>query len=148
MEDFGTHSQCFTNVVSTDRAYHKLLECDRSIRVCTAIDDVHHWNRQCIGIDTTDIAVQRHIQSLGCCLCYCQRNAENSVSAKLTLGRSTIECQHHIVDCALVGYAETFQFGRNNIVYVLYCLQNTLTAKTFLVAIAKFECFVFTCRCT
>ena len=125
MEDFGTHTQCFANVCSTNRAYHKLLECDRSVRVCATVDDIHHRYWQCVSVRTTDIAVQRHIQRLSCSLRYCQRNAENSVSTQLALCRSTIEFQHFIVDCTLFCYAEAFQCWSNDVVYVLYGFQNT-----------------------
>ena len=46
VEYFSTHSYTFSDAWSTYRANHELLERDRSVRVSTTVDDVHHRNRK------------------------------------------------------------------------------------------------------
>ena len=57
VEYFCTHTNAFFDRRSTHWTNHKLLESNRSIRVCATVDDVHHWNGQRISVDTTDITI-------------------------------------------------------------------------------------------
>ena len=56
VEYFRTHAQAFAKDLRTDGANHKFLECDRGIGMRSAIDDIHHWDRQDLGIAATDVA--------------------------------------------------------------------------------------------
>ena len=75
MEDFGPHTQTFTETASSNRTDHKFLESDRGIRMRTAIDNIHHRDRQYICIRPADITVKRQVQIVCCRLGNSQRNA-------------------------------------------------------------------------
>jgi len=73
MENFSTHAQGFFEAASTDGANHEFLEGDGGIRVRATVDDVHHRNGQHVGVDTTDVTVQGHVQVIGSSLGYSER---------------------------------------------------------------------------
>ena len=75
MEDFGPHTQTFTETASSNRTDHKFLKSDRGIRMRTTIDNIHHRDGQRLGVRTADIAVQRQVQIVCCRLGNSQRNA-------------------------------------------------------------------------
>ncbi len=89
-------------VSSADRNDHELLEVDRVVGMGAAIDDVHHRNRQDMGVRTADIAVQRQTGGLGGSLGDGERHAEDGVGAEARLVRRTIELDHQVVDLDLV----------------------------------------------
>ena len=66
MEDLSRHPQGFRKAGSAYRHDHELLEVYRVIRMLAAIQDVHHRNRQLLGIDSPDIPVKRHPKRLCC----------------------------------------------------------------------------------
>ena len=45
VEHLGAHAQPFPERSGSDRTDHKFLERDRSVRMRTAVDDIHHRNR-------------------------------------------------------------------------------------------------------
>ncbi len=57
MEYFCSHTQAFTETLCTYRANHKFLKCYRSITMRTAIDNIHHRNRQYIRICSAYITI-------------------------------------------------------------------------------------------
>ena len=145
VEYLSTHTYSLLDACSTNRTNHELLECDRSVRVCTTVNDVHHWERHCVAVATTDVAVQRDVKSLSSSLCCSQRNTEDSVSTELTLCRSTVECKHLLVNGTLVEDAVALESRSDDSIYILNSLQNALAEVTTLVAIAELESFVLTC---
>ena len=114
----------------------------------TTIDNVHHRNRKYVGVSATNVAIERHIQSFGSRLSHSQAHAQNGVSTQVALRRRTVEVEHLIVDGALIEHIVATKRGSNNVIDILNSFQNALATITSLVAIAKFECFVFTCRST
>src|SRR5690606_38218770 len=68
VENFRTITNSFTNGRSADRKNHEFLEIDRIVGMCAAIDDVHHGNRQDMGVCAADVAVKRQTGCLGCSL--------------------------------------------------------------------------------
>ena len=116
--------------------------------MCAAVENVHHRNREYIGVSATNVAIKRHIQGFGSRLSYSQAHAQNGVSTQVALRRRTVEVEHLIVDGALIEHIVATKRGSNNIIDILNSFQNALTTITSLVAIAKFECFVFTSRST
>ena len=102
MENLSAHTDSLSLALCAYRADHKLLECDRSVRVCTTVDDVHHRNRKYISVGSADVAVKRHIEIVCCSVCNCKADAEDGVCAELALGRSAVELNHSLVDRPLL----------------------------------------------
>ena len=59
MKDFGAPAQRVREGFRANGHGHKLLEVDVVVGVGASVDDVHHWNRQDVGIYSTKIAVER-----------------------------------------------------------------------------------------
>ena len=83
MEHLCTHTDGLFLIRSTHRTNHKLLEGDWRIRVSTAIDDVHHRNGKGVSVATTDVAIQRDVEILGCSMSHCKRYAKNSIGSQV-----------------------------------------------------------------
>ena len=107
--------------------------------MCTTVHDVHHRYGQCVGVAATYISIKRYVQRFGGSLSTSQRYAKNSVSSQFRLCRSAVECQHLIVDCALLQHAITLQRRCDNLVYIVNSLQHTLTQIALFVAVAQFQ---------
>ena len=60
MEHFGALLQRFRPRTSTYRHNHKFLEIDGIVRMFSAVNNIHHGNRQSLGIYTANVIVQRH----------------------------------------------------------------------------------------
>ena len=58
VEYLSTHTYSLADACSTNRTNHELLECDRSVRVSTTVNDVHHRERHCVAVAAADVAVQ------------------------------------------------------------------------------------------
>ena len=57
MENLCAHTKPLTETLRTYRTNHEFLKSDRSVGVRTSIDNVHHRNRQHVGICSTDITI-------------------------------------------------------------------------------------------
>ena len=144
MENFCSHTDCFAFCLSTNRSNHKFLEGNRSIRVSTSVDNVHHWNWEHVSICTTNIAVERNIESLCCSLSCCKRNTKNSICTKFALCRSSIECEHFHIYSALFKNVKALQSWCDNFVYIIDCLKNAFSTVASFVTVTKFKSFIFT----
>ena len=114
----------------------------------TTVDDVHHRNREHIGVGSADVAVQRHVKIVCCCMCNCKAYAEDCVCAELALGRSAVEFDHGLVDRPLLESGHTDDSRSDNVIDVGNCLEHALSAVTALVTVTKLESLVLTCRCS
>src|SRR5690606_23849623 len=85
-----------------DRYDHEFLEVDRVVGMRSAIDDVHHRDRQNVRPGTSDIAVERQVGSLGRRLGDREGDAENGVGAEARLVRRAVELDHRPVYLDLV----------------------------------------------
>ena len=148
VEDFSTHAETFAEAACTHRADHEFLESDRSVRVRATIDDVHHRYGQYIGVRATDVAIEGDVEVLSGSLSDGERYTEDSVSAEVTLGLGAIESDHLQVDLTLVQGAHAVELRCDDVVDVLYCLEDTLTEVATLVAVTELESFVFARGCT
>src|SRR5690606_1444451 len=69
MENLCSPAQCFGERRRTNRHNHKLLKRDWCIRVRSTIDDIHHRDRQSIGIHSADVTVKWLAALLRCSFC-------------------------------------------------------------------------------
>src|SRR5690606_20636194 len=148
MENLCSPAQCFGERRRTSRHNHKLLECNRCIRVRSTIDDIHHRDRQSIGIHSADVTVKWLAALLRCSFCDSQGNAQDSVSTKFTFVLRTIQFKHNLIDGILFEHVYALQCFSNNRIDIFYCLQNALTQVYAFVAVAQFNCLVSACRST
>ena len=114
----------------------------------TTVDDVHHRNRHCVRVASTDVTIERHIESFSSSLCSSQRYTEDSVRTEFALCRSSVEGKHLVVYGTLIEDIVAFQCRCDDCVYVLNSFQNAFAQVTVLVTVAKLEGFVLTCRCS
>src|SRR5437867_1171261 len=86
---------------------HKLLEIDRRIRVSAAINDVHHWNRQHLGIWTAQILEEREPELTGRGSSCRERDGKDCVRPELGFVRLAIESDHRLIEPDLIERVET-----------------------------------------
>ena len=67
-----------------------------------AVHDVEHRHRQHVGIDTTDVAVEREVELVGRGPGHRHRGAEDRVRAELALVGRAVEIDHPEVDAPLI----------------------------------------------
>ena len=144
MEDFSTHTQTFAEAAGTYGTDHEFLEADGGIGVGTAVDDVHHRNRQNFAVAAADVAEQGQIQVVGSCVGTGQRNTQQSVGTQIALGFGAVEFDHGSVDFDLIHYIHTFQFGEDLFVDIVDSGHNAFAQVTALIAVTQFKSFVFT----
>ena len=108
-----------------------------------AVDDVHHRDREDIGVGAADVAVQRKTEFLGGRLRDSEGNAEDGVRAELGLGRGAVEFDHGLVDSTLVGGHHAHDRRGNDLVDILHSLENALAAIAG-TAVAELESLVLT----
>ena len=147
MEHFGTHAQAFAERGCAYRANHEFLERDGSVAVCATVDDVHHRDRQCVGVGSADVAIERHVKVVCTCLGHCERYAKDGVGTEFRLGGSAVECKHLVVDCTLLERRHSDECGSYDFVDVFNCFLSAFATVAALVAVAQFESFVFAGRC-
>uniref|UniRef100_A0A0N4ZDA9 LigA n=1 Tax=Parastrongyloides trichosuri TaxID=131310 RepID=A0A0N4ZDA9_PARTI len=102
VEDFRAHAQGFREALGAHRQDHEFLKINRVIRMCAAVDDVHHWHRQDMGVDAADIAVERQAGRNGAGLGHGQRHAQHGVGAQARLVLGAVQFDQGFVDAALV----------------------------------------------
>ena len=120
MENFCSFSKRMRERICLHWHNHKLLERDRSIRVRTSIDDIHHRNRQSIGIYTAHIFIKRHSKVRRCGSCHCQRNPKNSISPEFSFIFSSISLYHDLVDEVLLSDRKPNDFRSDDFPYIFY----------------------------
>ena len=123
------------------------MDVNLVVRVRTAVENVHHGHRQRVGIHPTDVAIQRLSRAFRCGVCCGQGNAKYGVRTNLAFIARAVEVNHGLVDGTLIKHVEAQQFVREHIVDVVNRLCHAFT-HPFRTAIAQFNGFVDTCRCT
>ena len=71
-----------------DRDDHELLDVDVVVGVHAAVEHVHHRNRQHVGADPADVAVQGQADLVGRGVGHRERDAEDGVGAEAGLVRA------------------------------------------------------------
>ena len=131
----------------TYRHNHAFLDIHVIIRMCTAVHDVHHWNRQGICVGTAQILIQRESTGLRGCLSYRQRNSEDGISTQTALVTGSVQSDHHFIDASLIGRFHTNQMKGNFLIYIFNGLQYAFAIITGCISISEFCCFKHTGGC-
>ena len=148
VEHLCTHADTFLEAACADGTDHELLEADGSVRVCAAVDDVHHRHGEAVSVASADIFVEGEIEIVGSSLGYGERYTEDSVGTEIALGVSAVESQHGLVNLDLVECAHTLEGFGDGAVYVGHSLLHALAHVASLVTVAELESFVYAGRCT
>ena len=146
VEDLGAPAETFGEGLRADREHHELLEVDGGVRVRTAVEDVHHRNRQRLRERATDVTEERHPELLGRGVRHRHRDAEDGVRAERLLRRSAVRLDHRAVDADLIGSITPENNLGEALVHVLDGLRDTLAPIALLVAVAELQRFVFAGR--
>ena len=142
MENLGAHPQPFAEVGGPDRSNHEFLKGDRCIRMRAAIDDVHHWHGQRLGVGATNVAIERLAEVLGGGFGAGHRHGQDRVGAQVGLGRRAVQLDHEPVNLDLIRNLHADQLGADLLVDVCDCRQNALAEIALGVAVAQFDSFV------
>ena len=90
------------------------------------VHDIHHRDRQDLGVGAADVAEQRQLKGHGSRLGGGQGNAQDGVGAQLALGGGAVELKHARVDVDLVGGVAADQLRGDQLVHVLHGLEDPL----------------------
>ncbi len=86
----------------------------------TAVQDIHHRNRQNAGVDAADVFIERQADEISRRPSYSQGNAESCISAEFGFVGCSIESNHKIVDPSLIQNIFADDFGGNDVVDILH----------------------------
>src|SRR5579872_1792173 len=125
---------------------HELLKVERVLRMLTAIDDVHHGDRQLRGRTTTQITIERYACSRSRGARDSHRDAKDGVRAEPGLVFGAVERDERSIDRVLRGGWHAYEALANDAICMGHCPKHTFSAVAGCIAIPKFERFVATRR--
>ncbi len=102
-----------------------------------AVENVHHGRGQQVGVDATQVLVQRKTRRLGSGAGNCQRHAQNGVGAEIGLVGGTVRGNQRGIDGALVEGVEAHDGVSALVIDVLDGLRDAFAQVATLVAIAQ-----------
>ncbi len=146
MEDFHAGPQRLGETSRSDRHNHKLLYVYVVVGMSSAIEYVHHGHRQRLGVDASDVAIERQAKVLCRGTCRCERDAEDCVCTEAALVLRAVQLYQHPVNQTLIEGVHSNQFRLNLAVHVCYRFADTFAEESLIVTIAKFESLRFTGR--
>lgn len=144
MVDFRAHAKRFSEIRSADRHDHAFLNIDIVVRMRTAVHDVHHRDRQIVGIDTAEILVQRKTGGLCCCMSGSEGDTEDGIRAKAALVFCAVEVDQDVVKSSLVAGVPAEDCVSDFAIDVIHCLEHAFAVVTVLIAVTKFGGFEHT----
>src|ERR1700722_1966078 len=151
MENFHAPAQRFAKIRRADRHHHEFLHVNRIVRVRSAIDYVHHWNRQnvCrwIGRISRKIFVKRLAQLRRGCSPGGHRDRQNRVRSKLRFFRRAIGLDHFPVDRFLIRGVQAHDGLGDFRIDVVYRFLHALAHIARFVVVPQFDSFVLAGRC-
>ena len=139
VEYLSTPAQTFLEALSAYRHNHELLYIYGVGRMCAAVQDVHHRNRQTITADSAQETIQRNIQCQSCRSCAGNGYCQNRVRAQIGLILGSVSLDHRCVYRIDIRSIHSLQRIVDYSVDVLHCLGNALSAKAALIAITKLQ---------
>ena len=92
----------------------------------TSVDDVHHWQREHLGIRASEILVERKLNSRSSRTRYRHGNAQNSICSQFFFVFGSIKSQHGTIDGRLVRRISSNQRWRNLVIDIGNSPQNSL----------------------
>ena len=111
-----------------DRRDHELLDVDVGVGMRTAVEDVHHRDRQQVGVRAADVAIERETGRVGRGAGHRQGGAEDRVRAEVRLVGRAVEVDHGLVDEPLVVGVEALERGTDPLDHPGHGLLHALAA--------------------
>ena len=135
--DLGAPTQALGKARGAHRHDHELLEVDVVVGMHAAVEDIHHRCGQQVGVDATQVLVQRQARRLGSGAGNGQRHAQDGVGTELGLVGGTVRGNQRGINGALVEGVETHDGVSALVVDVLDGLRNALAQVATFVAVAQ-----------
>ena len=142
MEDFRSGAEGFRERREILRDDHEFLEVDRRVAVGTAVDDVHHRDREDFGVRPTEIFVERDPDLCGGGFGGGERDGEDRVRSDLLFCRGAIDGEHRFVEADLVESVEPDDRRGEELADIGDRFGHALAEIAGFVAIAEFDGFV------
>ena len=147
VEHLRTHADRFFHVRCRNWHDHEFLDVDWVVCVLTAVDDVHHWNRQNACRGAANVTEQR-LASVFCrSFRNCERYAEDRVCAQTTFVRGAVEFDHRFVDLNLFQNVVADECLSDFAVDCSNRFENAFAHVTGFVAVTLFYGFMCAGRC-
>ncbi len=96
----------------------------------TAVDDIHHRNRQRLGVRSTGYSGTAAYRANCRGMSASQRHAENRIGAEVALGSGSVERDHRFVDADLIGHLHAENLLGDDFIHILNGLQHAFSAIT------------------
>ncbi len=125
--------------LGADRSDHELLDVDVRVGVGATVEDVHHRDREHVGVRAADVAVEGQVGRLGSGVGHGQRDAEDGVGAQVGLVVGAVELEHRVVDGALLGGLPARDLRADLLDDVVDSLEDALAAVAGLVAVTELD---------
>lgn len=148
MVDFSVHAQGFGKVHGPNRHDHEFLDINVVIGMGTAIKDIHHRNRQFLGVDTAQVLVQGKAGVFGGCLGAGKADAQDGIGTKFAFIFGSIKAQERLVNLDLTRRFKANEGIADDVVDVIHSLQDAFTEVTVLIPVTQFHGFMNTCGST
>ncbi len=146
MENFRTGAKSFSERTGAYRTYHELLKSDRSIGMGTSVDNIHHRNRQDLRIASSDITVQRNLQSSRCGFCTSQRHSQHGIGAQIVFRPGTAQFYQHPIYGRLIQRIHSQKRIRNDRIDIFNGFQHAFSHIPRLIPVTQFQSLVFARR--
>ena len=140
--DFRVDPQGFGEAVSPYGHDHEFLDVHVVVRMGTAVQDVHHGNRQFLGVDPAQILIQRQADGQSRSLGHSQGYPQDGVGTQTALVGGTVQTDHGFVDFHLTGGIQTDDGVGNGVIHIVHSLGDPFASETVLVPIPQFHGFV------
>ncbi len=148
MVDLSAPAQAFSEGGRAQGHHHEFLGIGGLPGgVRAAVEDVHHRNRQHVGIHAANIAVQRQAEGIGSGLGDSQAGAQDRVCAQLGFVGGAVQLDHGGIDGLLLESVPAEQGIGDLGVDVFNSLQHAFAQVAAFVAIAHFKRFVHAGGC-
>jgi len=135
-------------ILRADRHDHVFLAVRCGIRMLAAVQDVHHRNRQNLGIGAADVLVQRQSAGIRCGSGSRQGNRQSGVGAEVGLELRAVQLEHRLVDLLLIEDVQADDFRGDLVVDVGNGLQRAGAIVSALVAVTKLNGLSLAGGCT
>ena len=143
VEHFCTPTQGFLKAGSTYRHDHEFLCVYRIGGMSTAVQNVHHRNRQTSAGYAAQKTIQRNVQCSCCGSCCGNGNCQNRIGTQIGLVLGAVCGDHCLVYCVQIRCVHTSDSFVDNGIDVFYSLGHALAQIASLVAVTQFQCFEF-----
>ncbi len=143
MKHLDAVAQAFGESGGALRDDHEFLEIDGRVGVGAAVEDVHHRDREDLGVGSAEVFEKREADLAGGGMRGGERDGEQRVGAELRFVGRAVEGDHCAVDGDLIEGIEAGEFLGDDLLDVRDGLGDALAQVAVLHAVAQLPGFVF-----